>query len=71
LAGGVQRREYAQRCGAGHLERALSVDRAGAAAHPVSGCPPWAGFDISPIILLLIIVFIERVIQEYVYPNVF
>jgi YggT family protein len=33
--------------------------------------PAMGGLDISPIILLLIIFFIERVIQEYIYPNVF
>jgi YggT family protein len=33
--------------------------------------PNLGGLDISPIILILIIYFIERVIQYYVYPNVF
>jgi YggT family protein len=33
--------------------------------------PSMGGLDISPIILLLIIFFIERVIQEYIYPYVF
>ncbi len=33
--------------------------------------PAMGGLDISPIILLLIIFFIQRVIQEYIYPNVF
>jgi YggT family protein len=36
-----------------------------------SRLPAMGGLDISPIILLLIIFFIERVIQEYIYPNVF
>ena len=33
--------------------------------------PNLGGIDISPIILLLIIFFIERVIERYIYPNVF
>ena len=32
--------------------------------------PSLGGLDISPIILILIIMFIERVILYYVYPNV-
>jgi YggT family protein len=33
--------------------------------------PPMGGIDISPIILFLIIILIEKVIQYYIYPNVF
>jgi YggT family protein len=33
--------------------------------------PNLGGLDISPIILILIIYFIQRVIIYYVYPNVF
>lgn len=33
--------------------------------------PNLGGIDISPIILFLIIIFIERVIITYIYPNVF
>ncbi|MGO4740556.1 YggT family protein [Bosea sp. 2KB_26] len=33
--------------------------------------PNLGGIDISPIILLLIIFFIERVIERYLYPAVF
>jgi YggT family protein len=33
--------------------------------------PAMGGIDISPIILFLIIILIERVIEYYVYPNVF
>jgi YggT family protein len=33
--------------------------------------PNLGGIDISPIILLLIIFFIQSVIQRYIYPNVF
>ncbi|HEV7277922.1 MAG TPA: YggT family protein [Devosiaceae bacterium] len=33
--------------------------------------PNFGGLDISPIILFLIIFFIERLILYYVYPNVF
>jgi YggT family protein len=33
--------------------------------------PNLGGIDISPIILLLIIFFIERVIETYIYPNVY
>jgi len=33
--------------------------------------PGLGGIDISPIILILIIWFIERVIAYYIYPNVF
>jgi YggT family protein len=33
--------------------------------------PGLGGLDISPIILILIIMFIQRVITYYIYPNVF
>ena len=33
--------------------------------------PNLGGLDISPIILILIIFFIQRVIQYYIYANVF
>jgi len=33
--------------------------------------PNLGGIDISPLILFLIIIFIERVIINYIYPNVF
>jgi YggT family protein len=33
--------------------------------------PPMGGIDISPIILFLIIILIEKVIEYYIYPNVF
>ena len=33
--------------------------------------PPMGGIDISPIILFLIIILIQRVIVYYIYPNVF
>jgi YggT family protein len=33
--------------------------------------PNFGGLDISPIILFLIIFFIERLILYYIYPNVF
>ena len=33
--------------------------------------PNFSGLDISPIILFLIIFFIERIIIYYIYPNVF
>ncbi len=32
--------------------------------------PNLGGIDISPVILILIIIFIEKVIVNYVYPNV-
>jgi YggT family protein len=32
--------------------------------------PNLGGIDISPVILILIIIFIERVIEIYIYPNV-
>ena len=32
--------------------------------------PSLGGLDISPIILILLIMFIERVILYYIYPNV-
>ena len=39
---------------------------------PIRGIiPNLGGIDISPMILLLFIVFLERVIEEYIYPNVF
>jgi YggT family protein len=33
--------------------------------------PSFGGIDISPVILILIIILIERVIYYYIYPNVF
>lgn len=33
--------------------------------------PNLGGLDVSPVILILIIIFIENVIVRYVYPNVF
>ena len=39
---------------------------------PIRGAiPNLGGIDISPVILLLLIFFIQRVIEEYIYPNVF
>ena len=32
--------------------------------------PAFGGLDISPIIVILIILFIQRVIHYYIYPNV-
>jgi YggT family protein len=32
--------------------------------------PNLGGIDISPVILILIIIFIEKVIVAYIYPNV-
>jgi YggT family protein len=33
--------------------------------------PKFSGLDISPIILFLIIFFVQRIIVLYIYPNVF
>jgi YggT family protein len=33
--------------------------------------PGFGGIDVSPVILILIIILIERVIYYYIYPNVF
>ncbi|WP_020174250.1 YggT family protein [Methyloferula stellata] len=33
--------------------------------------PSLGGIDISPIILLLLIILIQDIIQRYIYPNVF
>jgi YggT family protein len=39
---------------------------------PIRGAiPSFGGIDISPVILLLGIFFLERVIWQYIYPNVF
>jgi YggT family protein len=39
---------------------------------PIRGfMPSLGGIDISPVILILIIFFIESVIVKYIYPNVF
>jgi len=39
---------------------------------PIRGMiPNLGGIDISPVILLLFIFFLERIIEEYIYPNVF
>ena len=32
--------------------------------------PRMSGIDLSPLVLILIIIFLERVIIYYVYPNV-
>ena len=32
--------------------------------------PSFGGLDISPIIVILIIIFLQRVISYYIYPNV-
>jgi YggT family protein len=33
--------------------------------------PNLGGIDISPVILILIIILIDRIIRYYIYPNVF
>jgi YggT family protein len=33
--------------------------------------PNLGGIDISPVILILIILFLENIIIRYIYPNVF
>ena len=33
--------------------------------------PNFGGIDVSPVILILIIILIERIIYYYIYPNVF
>jgi YggT family protein len=33
--------------------------------------PNLGGIDVSPVILILIILFLENVIDRYIYPNVF
>ncbi|QBR72397.1 hypothetical protein CU048_15150 [Beijerinckiaceae bacterium] len=33
--------------------------------------PNFGGIDISPVILLLLIFLLERIIEQYIYPNVF
>jgi YggT family protein len=39
---------------------------------PIRGTVPnLGGLDISPLILLLLIFFLQRIIEEYIYPNVF
>jgi len=39
---------------------------------PIRGMVPnFGGIDISPVILLLGIFFLERIIWQYIYPNVF
>jgi YggT family protein len=42
------------------------------ALRPLRGIlPNLGGIDISPVILILLIFFIENVIVRYIYPNVF
>ena len=42
------------------------------ALRPIRGAlPNLGGIDISPVILILIIYFIQEVIIRYIYPNVF
>ncbi|HEY4848599.1 MAG TPA: YggT family protein [Methylocella sp.] len=39
---------------------------------PIRGTVPnLGGIDISPLILLLSVFLLERIIEEYIYPNVF
>ena len=33
--------------------------------------PSLGGIDVSPVILILLILFLENVIMRYIYPNVF
>ena len=33
--------------------------------------PPFSGIDLSSLVLILLIILTQRVIQYYVYPNVF
>jgi YggT family protein len=33
--------------------------------------PNLGGIDVSPVIVILLIIFIERIIYLYIYPNVF
>lgn len=33
--------------------------------------PTFGGLDISPVILLLLIILLQRIIDMYIYPNVF
>jgi YggT family protein len=33
--------------------------------------PSFGGIDVSPVVLILIIILIERVIGYYIYPNVY
>jgi YggT family protein len=33
--------------------------------------PSFGGLDISPVVLLLLIILIQRIIDIYIYPNVF
>ncbi|HWW49180.1 MAG TPA: YggT family protein [Xanthobacteraceae bacterium] len=35
-----------------------------------SALPSFGGLDISPVIVILIILFLQRVIAYYIYPNV-
>ena len=41
------------------------------ALRPIRAFMPNFGLDISPIILILIIMLIQRIISYYIYPNVF
>ena len=36
-----------------------------------AGLPSLGGLDLSPVVVILIIFFIERVIAYYIYPAVF
>ncbi len=33
--------------------------------------PSFGGLDISPVVLILLIILIQRIIDMYIYPNVF
>ena len=33
--------------------------------------PSFSGLDISPIVLILLIILLQKIIAEYIYPNVF
>jgi YggT family protein len=33
--------------------------------------PNFGGLDLSPIVLILLIMLIQRIISYYIYPNVF
>ncbi len=53
-------------------DRRLSVPdhRAAAATDPLELLPNLGGIDISPVILILLILFLENVIIRYIYPSV-
>ena len=70
MADRLQRGEHAQPVRGGVAEFLYRITEP--ALRPIRRLlPNFGGLDISPIILILVIMLIQRIISYYIYPNVF